>query len=120
MQTVMTIELSALRFHGYHGLYAEERLTGNEFEVDMKVAFIPPGQTITSLAETINYSAIYELVKAEMQKPRALLETLAMEITEHVHALFPFVTHIEISIKKMFPPIAQFTGQVGVRFMKEF
>jgi dihydroneopterin aldolase len=36
---VITIELKQLRFLAYHGLYAEERKTGNEFEINLSVSF---------------------------------------------------------------------------------
>ena len=37
----ITIELKGLRFFAYHGLYAEEQKTGNEFEIDLFVTHQP-------------------------------------------------------------------------------
>jgi dihydroneopterin aldolase len=120
MQALMTIELTALRFQAYHGLYPEEKVTGNEFEVELLVNYKPPEEIITTLDATVNYARLYAIIKTEMQKPRALLETLAMEITEIIHASFPQVNKIDISIKKLYPPIVQFVGHVGVRYCREF
>ena len=120
MISVMTIELKQLRFFAYHGLYEEERKTGNEFEVTLIVTCQPLSGTITDISDTVNYGELYQLLKTEMQKPRDLLETLVMEIAEIIHISFPTVKTIEISVTKLFPPIVKFTGTVGVRYAKEY
>jgi dihydroneopterin aldolase len=119
MQGEITIELKKLHFFAYHGLYAEERKTGNEFEVNLAISFIPADK-ITALDETVNYEELYQLVKSEMQKPRDLLETLAMEITQAIHLSFSRVKKIEISIAKLQVPIIGFTGTVDVKYFKEY
>jgi dihydroneopterin aldolase len=117
---VITIELKQLRFLAYHGLYAEERKTGNEFEIDLFVSYQPSSGTITGISDTVNYSELYALLKTEMQKPRDLLETLVMELAEVIHVSFPQIKKIEISITKLHMPIAKFTGTAGVRYLKEY
>jgi dihydroneopterin aldolase len=119
MRAVMTIQLNQLRFIAKHGLYAEELKTGNEFEVSLSVDHIPVEGIITDLSATVNYVKLYELVKGRMQQPSALLETVAMEITETIFAAFPTVKKTELSIIKLHPPIAGFTGSVGVNYCKE-
>ena len=116
----ITIELKKLHFFAYHGLYAEERKTGNEFEVNLTVSYTPVSGTITHLDDTVNYTMLYELLKAEMQKPRDLLETFVMEVTESIHLTFPQIKKIEIAVTKLHPPIPKFTGTVGVRYCKEY
>ena len=117
---IMTVELKELRFYAFHGLYGEEKKTGNEFEVSLCVDFTPVETIIANIAATVNYARLYEIIKTEMQKPRALLETLAMEIVETIHDSFPQISKADISIRKLQPPIIQFTGSVGVRYQKEF
>ena len=117
---MITIELKQLRFLAYHGLYAEERKTGNEFEINLSVSFQPSSGTITGIADTVNYSSLYSLLKTEMQKPRHLLETLVMEVAEVIHVSFPQIKKIEISITKLHVPIAKFTGTAGVRYQKGY
>lgn len=120
MHGLITISLSNLRFFAYHGLYAEERKTGNEFEVSLNVLYSPSSETITNISDTVNYSQLYELLKMEMKEPRHLLETFAMEVTEKIHASFLQIKKVEISITKLHPPIAKFTGSVGVKYSKEY
>lgn len=116
----MTITLNGLRFHAFHGIYPEEQKTGNEFMVDLAVVYLPDTETITDIAHTINYVALYELIYHAMQTPRGLLETLAMEITASIHELYPQVTSVDISIKKMHPPVEGFVGNVGVRYQQKY
>lgn len=119
MAAVMTIQLNRLRFFAKHGLYAEEIKTGNEFEVSLSVDHIHTKDIITDISSTVNYVKLYELVKERMQQPTALLETVAMEITEAIFAAFPTVKKTEISIIKLHPPIVGSTGNVGVKYCKE-
>jgi dihydroneopterin aldolase len=114
-----TIELTSLRFFAHHGLYAEEQLTGNEFEVDLWMECRAPEQVVTSLEETINYGEAYEVVKEEFGKPTPLLETLAMRITDSLQERFSLVEKITIRIRKLHPPIIGFTGSVAVTYSRD-
>jgi dihydroneopterin aldolase len=116
----MTIELKGLRFFAEHGMYAEEKKVGNEFEVDVSVVYKTPKKTITSIEETVNYVEIYRIIEDEFKERKLLLETCAMLICEKVQQVFPEIKNISISIKKINPPITNFTGYVGVRFSKDF
>jgi dihydroneopterin aldolase len=117
---VFTIELKDLWFFSFHGLYEEERKVGGEFIVDMKVKYSTGQNKIASIDETINYAALYEIVKEEMNQPRHLLETIAQSIAEKSHQAFPVIKEIEIRIEKRNPPIVNFSGTVGVSFCKQF
>ena len=120
MAATMTIELKKLQFFSYHGLYPEERITGNEYEVDLAVSIFTGDVVITNLDSTVNYEKLYELAKEEMKHSRDLLETLAMELSQKIYSSFTSVKRIEIKIKKLHPPISGFTGSVAVNFSKEF
>lgn len=120
MNELISIELKELRFTANHGLYPEEQKTGNEFEVNLTVSFIPLSGTITGLNDSIDYTQLYELVKREMKHPRHLLETLAMEISESIHFTFPQIKKVEVSVKKLHVPIVNFRGQIAVISIKEY
>jgi len=120
MAGLMTIELTGLRFHAFHGLYEEEKNTGNEFEVNAYISFHSSGHVINDLSGTVNYAGIYEIIYRMMQQRTDLLETLAMSITEKIYHTYPVVHKVDIAITKLHPPISGFTGNVGVRYQKEF
>ena len=50
-----TIELKNLRFFAEHGLYAEEALLGNEFEVDISIRKHAPDTIVSSVDQTVDY-----------------------------------------------------------------
>jgi 7,8-dihydroneopterin aldolase/epimerase/oxygenase len=120
MNSYLTISLTNLRFFAYHGLYAEERKTGNEFAVDLSISYQPKAGTITDISDTVDYARLYDLVKAEMQKPRDLLETFVMEMAEIIHASAAGIKKVDISITKLHLPITGFQGQSVVRYTKDY
>ncbi len=115
-----TIELKSLRFFAEHGLYQEEMKTGNEFEVDISVGCKSPKKKISSIEQTINYVEVYRIVQEEFRTRRFLLETLAMEIAERIQQQFEEIENIVITIRKLNPPITNFSGSVAITYHKDF
>ncbi len=113
---MIQIHLEQLQFFGYHGLYPEERLIGGNFIVDITIDHQPNNQIIYTLEETIDYSIVYEMIHQRMKIPTNLLETIATEFCFEIINKFESVQAIRFSIKKLHPPIHQFTGNVGVSF----
>jgi 7,8-dihydroneopterin aldolase/epimerase/oxygenase len=116
---MFTININKLLLHGYHGLYKEETITGTNFEVNLSVSF-KETKLITNLEETINYVAVFDVVKRHFLMPTQLLETLAQNIVEDIYLLDKKIETINISIEKLNPPMATFTGTVSVHFSKTF
>ncbi len=114
---MMEIKLEKLRFTGKHGLHAEEGLTGGEFEVSALIKFIPPA-AIETLEDTLDYVKVYEVVRQRMFQPHKLLETLAQNIAGDIAGIDSRIKHIEVKINKINPPIFNFTGNVGVGYIK--
>jgi dihydroneopterin aldolase len=112
----LIISLNNVRFRAYHGLYPEERQKGNDFVVNMQVAYVPGAGTITALEDTIDYAALFDVINFQMQKPVDLLETLVQQIAQEVHQKFPRVKEIAVSVEKINPPIDRFSGSATVSF----
>ena len=119
-QGEITIELKQLRFFAFHGLYKKEKELGGQFEVNLAVSFYPDSNIIKSIKKTINYELLFDLLKSEMQTPRDLLETLAMELAEKINKQFPGIKKICIDIIKLNPPIPSFTGKIVVNYTREY
>lgn len=117
---MITVEIKKLRLFAYHGLFPEEQKTGNEFEINLAVSYIPEKSRIDSITDTVNYARLFQLVKEEFQTPTDLLETLAMAITDEIRNQYPFVKRISLTIDKLHPPITSFTGQVSVKYEQEY
>ena len=113
---MLTIHLHKLLFHAHHGLYEEEKLLGNNFQVDISIKHQPITEKIISLEQTINYAMVYKLVRQRMQQSTPLLETLAQEICEMILDKFIHADEVSFTIKKLNPPINNFHGSVGITF----
>lgn len=100
------IELEKMTFFARHGVFEDERLTGNTFEVDLRIR-TDAGKAVESddVADTVSYAVIYDIVAEEMSEPAALLEHLAGRIIKSVRKRFPDISEIEIKVSKLNPPV---------------
>ena len=113
---MLSIHLQHLRFHANHGLYKEEKIIGNEFEVDVTVKYYPPQLPVIEIQKTIDYASIFQLIKERMDQPVDLLETFVSETALGILKKFKVAEEVFISIKKMHPPLINFEGNVAVSF----
>lgn len=98
--------LQGLEFHAYHGVYPQERSSGNKFEVDIEVdTRFAASAFQDDLSGTINYEDLYSLIKTEMEKPSKLLETVAHAIAVRTLESFPSAMAVAVNISKFNPPI---------------
>ncbi len=109
-----TIHLVDIILHGYHGLFEEEKLVGNTFKINVTVVYTPSTFPITNLPDTIDYGAVFQILKVHMQLATPLLETLAANFCLSVFEKFSTAQEISIHIQKMVPPIAGMVGSVAV------
>ncbi len=100
------VSLEGLEFHAYHGVYPHERSSGNKFEVDILVDTTFDASAFRDeLTGTLNYEELYLVVKAVMEKPSKLLETVANQIALDTLATFKEAIAVEVKISKFNPPI---------------
>ncbi len=116
---MLTIHLHHLLFHSLHGMFKEENVLGNNFEVNADISFEPDG-TIKHLSQSVDYVTIYTVIKQIMDKPTALLETVVQNLADGIYASDNKVKAVTVSIKKLNPPISNFEGTVGVSYSKVF
>jgi dihydroneopterin aldolase len=117
---MITIHLHNLLFHSFHGIEEEEKISGNEFEVNAEIEFLEEASPINHLSQTINYADVFEMINKRMAIATPLLETVIMEIGNSIYKKYNFVRSINISLKKINPPIPNINGSVGVSWHKEF
>ncbi len=116
---MMTIHLNKMIFFSGHGMHGEEAVTGNNFQLDVSFSYFPEGRVV-SIEQTVNYATAYEVINRIMKGREALLETLAQDIANAIHELDGRIKEISVCIIKLNPPIAYFSGQVGVTYTKVF
>lgn len=100
------ITLRNLRFHATHGVMAQERITGGDFVVTVRVGYdITAAMASDAVDDTLNYAELYELVKREMMQPSNLLEHVAGRIGESIFREMAGVTSVYIEVCKVNPPM---------------
>ncbi|MES2780318.1 MAG: dihydroneopterin aldolase [Bacteroidota bacterium] len=97
-----TTALKELEFYGYHGLYAEEKVLGGNFRVDMKVT-MDIAKPIATLDDAVNYEVLFNTAKEEMAVRQDLIETVAQNILNRLQEHFGKEGRIELTIYKPNP-----------------
>ncbi len=100
------ILLNKLRFHAFHGVLPQERATGGEFFVSIRIK-APIGKAVESdnVEDTLSYADIFGIINKEMLKPSRLLEHVAGRIGGSIFENFPDVEEINIIVEKANPPM---------------
>ncbi len=115
---MITIKLNNLLFFSHHGVHEEEKILGNNFEVNLELT-LKETDKITTLEQTVNYATVYQIIKQKMSVPAMLLETLAQEIADKVTTLDERINFISVAITKLNPPITNIQGNISVIFKKD-
>jgi dihydroneopterin aldolase len=113
---MLSIHLNNLIFFSHHGIHAEEKILGNHFEVNLTVRHRPVQLPVKHLTDTIDYAAVFQLVRERMSQPTPLLETIVTELAETILHVFPLAEEVDVAIRKLHPPISEINGSVGVSF----
>jgi len=101
------IEIEGMEFFAYHGCFKEERVIGTRFTVDAWLSTDTTlSETSDELQHTVNYQAVYALIRQEMEQHSHLLEHVARRIITAIHRDFSGVTHVKIKVSKLNPALA--------------
>ena len=109
------IFLKELRFKAFHGVLPQERQVGGDFIVTMRVGC--PWQRAMDtddVADTLDYAAVYAVVKNEMARPSQLLEHVAGRIAQTLFRQYPDVTSVDLWLTKVMPPMGADCAGAGV------
>ena len=115
MMMKTTVFLDEVRFHAFHGVMPQERAVGADFTVWLTVGydFVKAAES-DDLSDTISYADLYEVVRAEMDKPSQLLEHVALRIVKAVAARWPRIDTIDLRLAKDNPPMGADCKGAGV------
>lgn len=99
------ITLTDLRFHAFHGVIPQERLTGNDYSVSLRIGY-PVREACLSdeVDDTLNYASVYDIVSQEMNVPSKLLERVAYRIADRLFRKFNLITVLDVKLNKLNPP----------------
>ena len=108
-------------FFGHHGAKQEERVLGEQFEVDVEIeANLSVPLASDKLTDTINYSEVYATVRSIIEGPSFfLLERLVDEIAARVLREFR-VLAVRVRVSKPHKPVrGGVVRSVGVEVYRE-
>ena len=115
MLTNSYIYIRKLRFHAFHGVEAQERLTGNDYELSLRMQVdVSKAMTSDDVADTVNYAEVYALAKQEMATASNLLEHVAGRIGEAIISRWPAISTVEVDLIKLNPPMGGECRGAGV------
>ena len=109
------ILLRSLRFHAFHGVEAQERLVGNDYEISLRLK-VDVSRAVLSdqVDDTINYAEVYQLVAEVMTTPVNLVEYLAGAIGERLFQRWSQIEAIDVTVLKFNPPMGADCQGAGV------
>lgn len=101
-----TIGLNGAKFNAAIGWFAEERVFRNSFIVDLSVSFkaLQPF-TDDSLNSSIDYMLLHKICDRVFAEETKLIESVAQKILDEIVATISSAEVIELTIKKLNPPV---------------
>ncbi len=109
------IEIEGMEFYAYHGHFAEEQIVGNRFIVDLTInTDCSKAAKSDDLADALNYMAVYQVIKEEMQIKSHLLEHVAGRIINRLCDNYKTIEKAKIKISKLNPPMGGQIEKVSV------
>ncbi len=116
MSEILTISVKDAVFHSFHGVFEQEQIVGNDFQVSADVIIpMPEGIINDDLCDTISYVDIYHIIEQEMAKPSKLLENVAHRIICSLKDICDEILQIDVEIIKIAPPIAKIDGSAKIK-----
>lgn len=112
------IAINGMRFYAHHGCFAEERVIGTHFLVDLTMEVdTSEAERSDNIADTVNYLEVYRTVKREMERPSNLLEHVARRVGESVRSEFPDTKNVVVKVSKLNPPLGGQMESVSVEVL---
>jgi len=97
---MLTVSLHGIKIHAPHGLYPQEYILGNKFEVDVDVWL--PDVHPWPFAD---YTLLRQIVADNFAQPGQLLETFVANIHAAIKAQIPVSEKVRVAVRKMHPPM---------------
>lgn len=99
---MLTVSLHGIRLSAPHGLYAEEPVLGNEFEIDVDVWLPVSAEQVWPF---VDYTFIHGIVKDCFDEQGQLLETFVRLIHTTLKERFAEAQKVKVCVRKLHPPM---------------
>lgn len=110
------IRIAGIKGYGYHGVFADERATGQDFYVDIEIEVdLTRASVSDDVNDTINYAEVTDLVIEEITtNPVSLIEKLAGRIAERIKITFAQAARVTVTVHKPQAPVAAEVKDISV------
>lgn len=112
---MLTISLHGIQLHANIGLYPEEKIKGNDFEIDVDV-FVRTEDGMSF--PFYDYALIHKIVAEAFKNEVEILEQLVSTILNNLKTTFPDAEKIKVTVRKMNPPLSSAVRYSQVSFEK--
>jgi len=101
------IEIKGIKSFGYHGVLESEKVTGQDFYVDVVLEVDLTRACVSDdVADTINYAEVTDLVvRVITGDPVSLIEKLAGKIADRIKATYPQAAAVSVTVHKPQAPV---------------
>ena len=110
-----TIRVREIKLHANHGCMEEEKKIGSDYVVNVELTTkLDISAESDKLEDTVDYVAIYSIVKEEMAIRSKLLEVVVERIIQRIMHEHTTVETLNVEVQKINPPIGGEVGYVSV------
>ena len=110
------IYLKNIRLYAFHGCMEEEEKIGSDYIVNVVVETdLKKSSKTDSLEDTVDYVALYEIIKTEMMQRARLLENVVDRILNRILKEHATVQKAKVKVSKKNPPIGGNVEEVAVK-----
>ena len=110
------IFVEGIKIYAYHGCFKEETAIGTNFLVDVEIDVNLEKPAITdSIDDTVNYQAVFQVVKDEMAIPSKILEHVAKRIIDNLFNQFSTIEKIKLKVAKLNVPLGGHIDSVSIQ-----
>ena len=98
---MLTVSLHGIQLHAPHGLYPQEHVLGNDFEVDVDVFM----QVKDKTWPFVDYTMLHSIVKEVFLREGQLLETFVQNIHSSLKENITLAEKVRVAVRKLHPPL---------------
>jgi len=114
------IEIKGIKSFGYHGILESEKVTGQDFYVDVVLEVdLTRASVSDSVSDTINYAEVTDLVFKVITGDRvSLIEKLAGNIADRIKATYPQAATVSVTVHKPQAPVNAQVKDISVTIIR--
>ncbi|PJA08153.1 MAG: dihydroneopterin aldolase [Flavobacteriales bacterium CG_4_10_14_0_2_um_filter_32_8] len=114
------IYVEGIKIYAYHGCFKEEALIGTNFVVDVELDVDLEKPALSdNIQDTVNYQAVFGVIKYQMAIPSHLLEHVSQRIVDALFLEFPTIKKIKLKVAKLNVPLGGHIDSVAVQIKRK-